>query len=221
MGFSLGIVALYSLFFKLKPSHVRYKAVILVLCFHILILFTLSLRRNQMYRDPSLLWEEVLSLYPDNPRALNNMGTAYANQGRGSESAKRAFERAEAADPNDFMAQYNLGVYYGKNKEYEKAIPYYEKSIELNPNYISSYNNLGIIFKERGQLDKAVQLFIHAVQMDPQHINARYNLADTYLEQRNYDNALQEFENALKLAPNAAYIQQIQSKIEQIKRLSR
>ncbi|MBI3602450.1 MAG: tetratricopeptide repeat protein [Candidatus Omnitrophica bacterium] len=43
---------------------------------------------------------------------------------------------------------YNLGVFYTKNKEYDRAVAEFEKGIEINPNDASAHFNLGYIYSE-------------------------------------------------------------------------
>lgn len=46
------------------------------------------------------------------------------------------------------LMHYNLGVFYTKSKEYNRAISEFEKSIELNPEDPQAYFNLGFIYAE-------------------------------------------------------------------------
>ena len=46
------------------------------------------------------------------------------------------------------LMHYNLGVFYSKNKEPERAISEFEKAIELNPDDPYAYINLGYIYSE-------------------------------------------------------------------------
>ena len=46
------------------------------------------------------------------------------------------------------LMHYNLGVFYTKGKEYERAISEFEKAVELNPEDTYSYFNLGYIYAE-------------------------------------------------------------------------
>lgn len=63
-------------------------------------------------------------------------------------------EYAEVARENKVLLKrtalmhYNLGVFYTKSKEYERAIAEFEKAIELNPEDPYAYFNLGYIFSE-------------------------------------------------------------------------
>jgi len=43
---------------------------------------------------------------------------------------------------------YNLGVFYTKNKEYDRAVAEFEKCIEINPNDAFAQFNLGYIYSE-------------------------------------------------------------------------
>jgi tetratricopeptide (TPR) repeat protein len=63
-------------------------------------------------------------------------------------------EYAEIARENKVLIKrtalmhYNLGVFYTKSKEYNRAISEFEKSIELNPEDPQAYFNLGFIYAE-------------------------------------------------------------------------
>ncbi len=46
------------------------------------------------------------------------------------------------------LMHYNLGVFYTKNKEYQRAIAEFEKTIDLNPDDPYAHYNLGYIYAE-------------------------------------------------------------------------
>lgn len=55
---------------------------------------------------------------------------------------------------------YNLGVYYTKNKEYQRAATEFEKAIEIDPQDCQAYFNLGYIYAEyMVKRSKAVEYF--------------------------------------------------------------
>lgn len=55
---------------------------------------------------------------------------------------------------------YNLGVFYTKNKEYQRAATEFEKAIEIDPEDAQSYFNLGYIYAEyMVKRSKAVEYF--------------------------------------------------------------
>jgi tetratricopeptide (TPR) repeat protein len=61
---------------------------------------------------------------------------------------------------------YNLGVFYTKNKEYDRAIVEFEKVIEVDPNDSYAYFNLGYIYAEYlVNREKAVTNFRHFLRL--------------------------------------------------------
>jgi len=90
---------------------------------------------------------------------LRNYKKNYAE----AERKNKAFEReiknipakyAELARQNRVLIKdtskmhYNIGVFYVKNKEFERAVHEFEKAVEINPDDAASYFNLGYIYAE-------------------------------------------------------------------------
>ncbi len=68
---------------------------------------TATHRRNQVYADEIVFWEDVTGKSPENGRAFNNLGYAYALTSR-NDAAEAALRRALAIDPQDVRAAANL-----------------------------------------------------------------------------------------------------------------
>ena len=68
---------------------------------------TATHRRNQVYADEIVFWEDVTRKSPENGRAFNNLGYAYALASK-NDAAEAAFRRALALDPRDVRAAANL-----------------------------------------------------------------------------------------------------------------
>jgi len=61
---------------------------------------------------------------------------------------------------------YNLGVFYTKNKEYERAIAEFEKVIEITPDDAYAHFNLGYIYAEYlVNRKKATENFRHYLRL--------------------------------------------------------
>ncbi|MCG2713189.1 MAG: tetratricopeptide repeat protein [Candidatus Omnitrophica bacterium] len=90
-------------------------------------------------------------------------------------------EYAEVARENKMLIkrtalmQYNLGVFYTKNKDYPRAIAEFEKAIELNPENAQAYFNLGYIyaeyFEDRAKAIKNFQKYLQLVKKDDKDID--------------------------------------------------
>jgi chromosome segregation ATPase len=61
---------------------------------------------------------------------------------------------------------YNLGVFYTRNKEYDRAVAEFEKCIEIDPNDAAAHFNLGYIYSEYlVNRDKAMDHFRHYLRL--------------------------------------------------------
>ena len=75
-----------------------------------ILLATLSwatFERNRIYQTEITFWQDATARNPDNSRAANNLGMAYALACRSDEAATQ-FQRAIALSPEDYVARINL-----------------------------------------------------------------------------------------------------------------
>jgi len=52
----------------------------------------------------------------------------------------------------------NLGVYYGRQGETDKAIREFESALMLNPRYLEAIDNLGFSYKKAGRMGDALNM---------------------------------------------------------------
>ena len=64
-------------------------------------------QRNRIYETEIAFWQDAAERNPDNSRAANNLGMAYAIDCRFDEAATE-FKRAIALTPDEYHAQINL-----------------------------------------------------------------------------------------------------------------
>lgn len=63
---------------------------------------------------------------------------------------------------------YNLGVFYTKEGNYQKAIKEFEAVIKANPNDADAYYNLGVIYAEYlNEEEKAIDYFSRYLELAP------------------------------------------------------
>jgi len=99
------------------------------------------------------------------------------------------------------VAYNNLGLYYRKNNNIDKAIAYYEKTIAISPDYYLPYNNLGKIYFEQGNDDLAIEYFNKAIELDPEMPSALSNRGSAYGRKKNYERALEDMNKAVEVDP--------------------
>ena len=92
----------------------------------------------------------------------------------------------------------NLGMYYLRQKQIDKAIEQFEqvKSMFDDP---KAYDGLGIAYFEKGDLETAVSYFKQAVAKAPNEAGVHSNLAMAYEKMEDFDSALGEFRQAAEL----------------------
>ena len=114
------------------------------------------------------------------------------------------WSEAVAFEPNDFLAQHNLGyamVLAGRSQD---GIEHFRKSIQLPPKYADAYNNLANALRESGQLPDAIDNYQHALELKPNYPQAQYNLGLALAQNGDWQLAIPHYEQALHSKPDWA-----------------
>lgn len=201
-AFSLLVASLYWRIFNVQTyepiTWLRHKGLITCVGLHVIILGGLTFRRNLTYQNPASLWKEAVSLYPNNPRALMNLGS-YSS----SDEAKRLYSKALEISPTDPLILTNMGnIIYFHDGNLALAEEYYKKAISADPSFAEAYNNLGSIHFKESQLMEAADYFKKAVLAQSRYVSAWQNLGNTYFKLGNYSDALKAYNESLALEPS-------------------
>lgn len=94
---------------------------------------------------------------------------------------------------------FNLGVAYGRKRDFANETTAYLKAVELDPNYGRAQFNLGVVYEDLGQADKALRHYERAIAAEPQAQDARLNRAMLLLTNKRVDEAVRAFEAAVKV----------------------
>lgn len=107
----------------------------------------------------------------------------------------------------------NLGDYYDRQGDYQKAIEEFKTAIRLNPRYADAYNNLGTAYHHAGNDTEALKSYQKALELNPKIWQSYQGLGGIYYSENNLPKALENLEKASELAPreveilfNTAYI---------------
>jgi len=104
--------------------------------------------------------------------------------------------------PTVALAYNNLGHYYRRNNEYNKALVNYNQAIHLEPGKAITYNNRGKIYFDRNEIEPALNDFNKCLNLDPTFVNALANRGSVYGLKKEYDKALADLSKALDIEPN-------------------
>jgi tetratricopeptide (TPR) repeat protein len=111
-------------------------------------------------------YQNTLKLKPDLAIAYYKIGLCYAKMKGDFPNGYANLNKAIQLDPNNYTFYEDLGVAYGINKEYQKAIEAFERGIKVKPDYASFYNNIGITYKQLGDESKANEYFAKVQQLN-------------------------------------------------------
>jgi len=77
----------------------------------------------------------TLELFPDNPKALNNVANLYINFYNQPDKALDFLQKAYRLKPQSFEVNFNLGMSYEMMKQDTLAIRFYVKALNINKQY--------------------------------------------------------------------------------------
>ena len=180
----------------------RYRRIGLALAAGAVLAVSMILTWTQLHHWKSsfTLFEHARNVTVDNYLAHNNLGLAYARQGR-FEKAINHYTKAIQIKPYLPKSHNNLGNAYARQGRMSEATSHYTIALKINPDFSGAHNNLGNILAGQGRHDEAKFHFSRAQQLEPDFAEAYFNLGDLLARQGKRDEALVQFSRALELSP--------------------
>ncbi len=126
------------------------------------------LANNEMVRGNSdrgiKIFEELLSVDPNNAEAYNQIGYRYGYRGdyeKAMENLKRyQFIAADNANPFD-----SLGEVQAYSGHYNEAIENLNRALAIKPDFVESVAHLGVAYEGLGEYAKAIEMYEKAAAM--------------------------------------------------------
>jgi tetratricopeptide (TPR) repeat protein len=133
---------------------------------------TLLNKRGQADKVINLL--EPLKDNPKNDSALffNELGVAYRQQGRLSESIQ-AYQSALSRSPENPVIMKNLGDAFVRNREYPRAIEQYQKILQTNPRFHQAHYGLGVALYQTQKYQEALEAFDTVLKLNSRDERAK------------------------------------------------
>jgi tetratricopeptide (TPR) repeat protein len=153
VGLFLGLAN--SLFARLKKKWVKW-TVAAVYLIAILALSWRTWEQNKVWADPITFYTHILRFSPDVPRVHNNLGMAYADQGK-FEDAIREYKETLRLMPNLPQPYHNLGQIHKQMGQIDEAIKYYELALKVDEHFFYSAYELSQIWAARGNRELATR----------------------------------------------------------------
>jgi tetratricopeptide (TPR) repeat protein len=147
-------------------------------------------------------FRRALTLYPDNYKTTNDLGTVYLFIGKNYDSAVYFLQKAIQLDSTMQPAWVNLGMAYREKKEYEKAISCYEHILRVNPNQIKAVFALANVYNDMGQFERAVRMNEEVMRKYPDLEMPYINIGNYHMLRRDTATAVSYWEKAAAIRPS-------------------
>jgi len=172
-----------------------------IVVFLVLILSLTTYNRNSIWKDPQMLWQDVIKKSPNNARAYNNLGVVFKNQGE-FDKAIEQFKKSLNANRNYTAVYSNLGDVQYRLGNYDNAVAYFKQALTGlfdQQLHLDILNKLGRTYSAMGQTEKAIETFEKAAGLFPTSVSVLNNLGVQYVKTDRIDSAIEIFEKAIKI----------------------
>jgi len=106
--------------------------------------------------------------------------------------AQKEFEAELKLNPNDAVAEYEIGQILLAGNKPQDAAPRFERALELAPNFAEALLAVARLRSDAKRNDEAIGLIERAVRLEPENESAHYNLMLAYRNAGRSDDALRE-----------------------------
>jgi predicted TPR repeat methyltransferase len=147
------------------------------------------LQRSEKFEQAESIYNEILSVIPDEPNALHYLGVLRHQQNRNDEACE-LIRRAAALLPGDSGPWLNLGNVLLETQRFDDAVDAYKQAAEFAPDNPLIYNNLGLLHTRRGSLDLAEIAYQRALAISPRSDFVLLNFGRLRQRQGKYEEAV-------------------------------
>ncbi len=151
-------------------------------------------------------FKKALDLAPTSLREKLNYALALLHGNRAAEGVV-LLEQVQRLDPALPHTWFNLGIYYKKSDEPEKAIAQFEQMIKLVPDEPIAHYQLGTLYRSATRNADAVKEFEKASALNPLLAGAHFQLYNLYRQSSRTDDAAKQlatFQSLKKQSEGAA-----------------
>lgn len=130
------------------------------------------------YAQAETIYRQILQVSPNNPDALNLLGTLALLDGDADAAVSYLSKAVRFTQTNPEILS-NFGFSLHEQGKLNAAAENYRKAIALDPNYAPAHFNLHALLLSRGDMAPAIQSLRRVLEINPFDRDARYMLAVT------------------------------------------
>ncbi|MBS4035469.1 MAG: tetratricopeptide repeat protein [Ignavibacterium sp.] len=122
------------------------------------------------------------------------------------DEASKVMEEAIEVFPNDFAANFILGLSLVQLEKQEEAEKYLSKAVDLNPNDVNALSAYGYTLSQLKKNKEAIRYITHALRIEPDDVNLIGTLGLIYNSIQMHAESDSAYERALELDPENSLI---------------
>ena len=173
--------------------------------------------RNDDTAKAAASLKEAVTLYPNFPLALNELGVQYLKL-RQIDKSIDVLKEACKLDPDSFASRLNLGIALLEAKHEKEAEEQLRESLKRNNNVPSAHMYLGIALLRLNKFDEAQKELEVATAVNASHLSmANYYLGGIYWRKQEYVRAAEQLEKYLQFSPNAPDAERVRATIKDLR----
>jgi Flp pilus assembly protein TadD len=157
--------------------------------------------RNQKWKHPVNMYEDIVSKSPGKARSHNNLGIVYKDMGLLGKAAQE-FEITLRLAPGLIDTHKNLAQTLHLMGEADEAIAEYQVMLRLDPNNAETHYALGNIYSDKSMFDMALEHYREVLRLEQGHVYARNNMANILFLQGRVGEAIEEYKAVLSIQPD-------------------
>lgn len=146
------------------------------------------------------IYNEILSIDPDNYEAWNNKSKLCTSLNRWAEAAE-GYREAVRLKPDNSKNYYNYAVALEESGKTEASIEAYKKAINISPDFAEAYNNLGIALSVMGKTHEALEVYEAGIKKNKNDFKLYFNMGMNHFEAHRYSEASKAYKKALEIRP--------------------
>ena len=166
------------------------------------VLGTMTVRRNEDYRNELALWRDTVAKCPQSSRSYGELGNALNRSGQTRE-AIAAYETALHLNPDNARAHYNLATVLLESGQPQEALHHFAIAARELPQLAAPRYGLGNALVRLGRPREAIPHYEQALRLDPTLTGAHNNLGNVLELAGRPTEAIAQFELAIKQDPAA------------------
>lgn len=158
------------------------------------------------YDDAETTMRKALEVAPEELQGYLKSNLAYVLEAKGqTEAAQDLYIESVELDGDDPRLQYELGMSYYDEKNYDEAAKIFRKLVEGDPNFQPAWLSLGITLRDAKKYDEAEVAFDKLLGFNPNDTRYLYEAGANYVYKNDLEKGRVTLEKLIGIDPNYTY----------------